>query len=163
MRHFSVFPKLLIFALVMASCASTSPIQKYGESKSNFNNPPELMSNKYPADDIYRIYHHASSGFTSIQSLRTDAELRADDFAKRQGKSFVVLGERISKPPYLLGNFPRIEIVFALIDKSKDPANLDTKNDRLSNLEKLKKLLDDGAVTKEEYEKEKKKILEGNE
>ena len=160
MRQFSVLPKLLIIGLSLTGCASTSPIQKYGESKSKFNNPPELMSNKYPANDIYRIYHHAASGFTPIQSLRTAAERRAEDFAKRQDKSFIVLGERISQPPYILGNFPRIEIVFALIDKSKKPTNPDTKNDRLSNLEKLKKLLDDGALTKEEYEKEKKKILE---
>ena len=121
------------------------------------------MSNKYPVNEIYRIYHHASTGFTSIQSLRTAAEKRADDFAKRQNKSFTVLGERISQPPYILGNFPRIEIVFALIDKSTKLTNPDSKNDKLSNLEKLKKLLDDGALTKEEYEKEKKKILEENE
>ena len=28
-----------------------------------------------------------------------------------------MLGERISEPPYIMGNFPRIEIVFALINK----------------------------------------------
>ena len=153
---------LLAIASVLGGCASTSPIERFMESKSNFSNPPELMSNNYPAKDIYRIYHHASSGFTPIGSLRKAAEQRADDFAKRQEKSFVVLGERISNPPYILGNFPRIEIVFALINRI-DRIDTSPKLDKFSRLEKLKKLLDDGALTKEEYEKEKKKILDENE
>ena len=118
------------------------------------------MSNNYPPNDIYRIYHHASSGFTPISTLRAAAEKRADNFARQQDKSYVILGERISKPPYILGNFPRIEIVFALIDKTKKNNVSLAKSDKYSDLEKLKKLLDDGALTKEEYEKEKKKILD---
>lgn len=61
----------------------------------------------------------------------------------------------------IAGNFPRIEIVFVLIDKKVNVTN--TKEDKITRLEKLKKLLDDGALTKEEYEKEKKKILDENE
>ena len=41
----------------------------------------------------------------------------------------VVLGEGISQPPYILGNFPRIEIVFAAIDKPK----IQREIDRLKN------------------------------
>ena len=33
---------------------------------------------------------------------------------------------------------------------------------KYEQLEKLKKLLDSGAITKEEYEREKEKILKGN-
>lgn len=75
------------------------------------------MSHNYPQSSIYRIYQQGSTGWTSIGSLREEVEARAATFCARQGKGMVVLGERISHPPYLLGNFPRIEIVFAAIDK----------------------------------------------
>jgi len=162
MRQFSVLLIMLSGGLILVGCATSSPIQRYSESTSKFSVPPELMSNDYPAKDIFRIYQRASSGFTPLQSLRSDLEKRAFKFADQQGKSFLVLGERISQPPYILGNFPRIEIVFALIDKTEKPIDAVPKYDKFSELEKLKKLLDNGTLTKEEYEKEKKKILDKN-
>jgi len=151
MRQFSVLLIMLSGGLILVGCATSSPIQRYSESTSKFSVPPELMSNDYPAKDIFRIYQRASSGFTPLQSLRSDLEKRAFKFADQQGKSFLVLG-----------NFPRIEIVFALIDKTEKPIDAVPKYDKFSELEKLKKLLDNGTLTKEEYEKEKKKILDKN-
>jgi hypothetical protein len=78
----------------------------------------------------------------------------------RQGKSFVVLGEKISQPPYVLGNYPRIEIVFALIDEPANEYDGGIATDRYMALEKLKELLDDGAITQDEYDREKARILE---
>ncbi len=74
------------------------------------------MSHHYPASSVYRVYHRASSGFVPMSSIRGEAEQRAEDFARRQGKKMILLGERTSQPPYILGNFPRIEIVFAVIE-----------------------------------------------
>ena len=159
MRQFSTF---LALTLILTSCGTTKGVKRYSESKSHFNNPVELMKNNYPEKDIYRIYQRASTGFISINTTRIAAERRMDDFAKRQGKLVVVLGEKTSSPPYIMGNFPRIEIVFALVDKSEKNAFDTPKLDKFSKLEKLKKLFDDGALTKEEYEKEKKKILDEN-
>ncbi|QYM80704.1 SHOCT domain-containing protein [Horticoccus luteus] len=150
----------LALGLAFSGCATSSPIQRYAESESSFSNPPELIRNSYPARDVYRVYHRAATGFVSVQSIRAAAEQRITDFASRQGKSFVVLGERISQPPYILGNFPRIEIVFALIDKNQlvvtegDPAA-----DKYAEIERLKKLLDSGALTPEEFAAEKAKVL----
>jgi hypothetical protein len=31
----------------------------------------------------------------------------------------VVLGPNYSKPPYILGNFPRMELIFAAVDNPK--------------------------------------------
>ena len=163
MRQFSIhLVTVLSVGLALVGCATSSPIQRYSESASKFSDPPELMSNNYPENDVYRIYQRASSGFTSLQSLRSDLERRASKFADQQGKSFIVLGERISQPPYILGNFPRIEIVFALIDKTEKSIDTVQKFDKFLELEKLKKLLDNGTLTQEEYEKEKKKILDKN-
>jgi len=149
----------LIIVITLSGCATSSPIRRFSESSSAFSNPPELITNNYPSKDIYRIYHRASTGFVSIQSIRAAAEQRADDFARRQGKSFVVLGEQISHPPYILGNFPRIEIVFALIDKKEESNPITPQRDRYTELERLKKLLDDGTLTKQEFEVEKAKLL----
>ena len=149
---------VLTFGLLVSGCATSSPIQRYSQSESAFNSPPELITEEYPDKDVYRIFHRASTGFTSIQSLRQAVEQRAEDFAKRQGKSIIVLGESISEPPYILGNFPRIEIVFALIDSTKNQA-LESKSHRYEDLEKLKELLDNGVLTREEFDSEKAKIL----
>lgn len=70
----------------------------------------------------------------------------------------MVLGEKISEPPYILGNFPRIEIVFALVDNDQ-PSNSAQIRSKYDELEKLKKLLDDGVLTQEEFDLEKAKIL----
>ena len=150
---------VLSASLLFSGCATSSPIQRYSESRSHFGNPPELMSHDYPAKDVYRVFHRASTGFTSIQSIRKAAMRRVDDFAQRQGKSALVLGERISEPPYILGNFPRIEIVFALVDKPLETSGVTLERNKYDELEKLKKLLDEGVLTREEFEKEKAKIL----
>jgi len=146
-------------ALLLAGCATSSPIQRYSENKSAFSSPPQLISNDYPDKDVYRIYHRAATGFVTVQSIRHAAEERIDEFAKRQGKSFVVIGEKISQPPYILGNFPRIELVFALIDKPQPDPTPEDSRDKYANLERLKKLLDEGALTQAEFDAEKKRLL----
>ena len=139
----------LVASTILGGCATSTPVQRYSESPSSFSNPPELISNSYSAKDIYRIYQRGSTGFVSIQSLREDVEKRAEDFARRQGKSFVVLGEQISQPPYILGNFPRIEIVFALIDKADESNRSAPQSDKYAQIEKLKKLLDEELLRKQ--------------
>lgn len=159
MKHFPSSTLLLLLVFLISGCATIGPIKRYNESKSRFNNPPELMSNNYSKSDIYRVYQRASTGYTPMRALRNKVEDRIDKFARGQNKSFIILGERSSNPPFIAGNFPRIEIVFVLIEKN---VNTNSKDDKITRLEKLKKLLDEGALTKEEYEKEKKKILDEN-
>jgi hypothetical protein len=71
----------------------------------------------------------------------------------------ILLGEQISHPPYILGNFPRIEIVFALADSAEGGSRATPQHDKYAELEKLKRLLDQGALTREEFEKEKARLL----
>jgi hypothetical protein len=107
----------VILACSVSSCATSTAIERYSESTSHFNSPPVLMSHNYPDKDLYRVYQQAATGFVSISTLREELEDRAEKFCTRQGKRMVLLGEKISQPPYILGNFPRIEIVFAAVDK----------------------------------------------
>jgi hypothetical protein len=74
------------------------------------------MSYSYPDRDLYRVYCRAATGFVPISAVRSDLEERATLFCQRQGKQMVVLGEQKSNHPYILGNFPRMEIVFAAVD-----------------------------------------------
>jgi hypothetical protein len=114
----SVLLGCLVSVIFISSCATSSQISRYNESRSYFNSQPRLIKNEYPQSDIYTLYERGATGFVSIETLRSHLERRAELFANRQNKSFIVLGERISEPPYILGNFPRIQIVFALIDKN---------------------------------------------
>ena len=155
--------KLVTIIFLLSSCGTTAPIQKYNESSSHFKSPTQLMSNSYPQNDFYRIYQKAGTGFSSIEKIREHSEQRVREFAQSQGKSFVILGSQNSNPPYILGNYQRVEIVFALFDKTEKISNTAPKRDKFSELEKLKKYLDNGTLTKEEYEKEKKKILDEKE
>ncbi|RYD19842.1 MAG: hypothetical protein EOP88_17450 [Verrucomicrobiaceae bacterium] len=102
---------------ILSSCADSTAIQRAAESQSKFKGDVPVMGHKYPAKDVYRLYAQGATGFVSIAALREDVESRAEKFCERQGKGMEVLGERISKPPYILGNFPRIEIVFAAVPK----------------------------------------------
>jgi hypothetical protein len=96
----------------------------------------------------------------SVQIVREGAEQRATAFCERKNKVFKPLRETTSKPPHILGNFPRIEIVFACVDKvstAVPPASTDRKYEKLIE---LKKLLDSGVLTQQEFEREKTKILD---
>ncbi len=108
----------LVALTLVTSCATSSQISRYSESRAYFNSQPRVTKNEYSESDIYTLYERGATGFVSIQTLRLNLERRAELFANRQNKSFVVIGEKISEPPYILGNFPRIQIVFALVDKN---------------------------------------------
>lgn len=155
---------IIIFSvIVLTACSTSSTIKKASESKSSFDDAvyegeEYLVNSSIPDEDVYRIFHQAATGFVSIQSIRGSAEKRASDFCKRQGKEMLALRERTSSPPHILGNFPRIEIVFACTG-NKDSIEVVNNNDKYAQIEKLKKLLDNGALTKEEYQVEKKKVL----
>jgi hypothetical protein len=151
----------LFTILLLSACATSSPIQSYKGSESAFSEEPILIKHDMPDDQLYRIYHRASTGFTPIQPLREAAERRAIQFCQGRGKSMLTLGERISEPPYILGNWPRIEIVFACTEKSvpiQGKSN-DFRDEKYLRLLNLKKLLDDGVITQDEFQREKQKIL----
>lgn len=150
------------FAFVLSGCATSSPIKRFSESKSEFRTGPELIAHDYPDKNVYRVYHRAATGFVSIQSIREAAEQRALAFCERQGKGMVVLGEKISQPPYILGNFPRIELVFAMVDRPPSSSATPLSGqapDVYEQIARMKKLLDDGALTQNEFEREKAKLL----
>jgi len=78
----------------------------------------------------------------------------------RKGKTARPLQETTSKPPHVLGNFPRVEWIFECVDSVSFNAADSPAVDKLGQIERFKKLLDGGALTQQEYEREKVKILD---
>lgn len=115
----NIIKALSLAALVctIAGCAYESPIERYSESRSNFRKPTPLMSHNIQDKDIYRVFVQGATGYVPVSSCRSYAEERAEQFCARLGKGMMVLGQQQSNPiPYPF-NFPKVEIVFAVIDK----------------------------------------------
>ena len=155
---------MIILALFILGCSTASTIQRADQSKSAFDDAVYEgeqfnVNNEVLGNTKYRIFHQASTGFTSIQSIRESASKRSEDFCKREGKAMRIIKEHTSTLPHILGNFPRIEIIFTCIDESKiaKPSNLN--NNKYIRLRNIKSLLDDGILTNNEFEIEKQSIL----
>src|SRR5271168_38092 len=109
---------LATFAVIcLASCADAPAIQPASSSKSKFDlsayhGETVTVRSTPPGVEEYRVFQEGSSGFVSIQSVRSDAEQRATAFCDGTGKTMLSLRETTAKPPYILGNFPRVEIIF---------------------------------------------------
>ena len=157
----------IIAAFLLSSCASVPPIQLASESKSPFANAvfggetvilDQPMKN---SEASYRIFRQAATGFVSLQTVRENAEHASITFCERKNKAMHGLTETAAKPPYILGNFPRIELVFECVEKAEN-GNNNLIVGKYEKLTALKKLLDDGVLTKQEFEKEKAKVLAEN-
>jgi hypothetical protein len=111
-----------------------------------------------PGSEAHRVFNQGATGFVSLQSVRHDTEQRAKDFCDRKGKAMESIRETDATPPYILGNFPRVEIVFDCVERPMvvGPATGDDpKHTKLIN---LKKLLDAHVITQDEFDREKTKI-----
>jgi hypothetical protein len=154
----------LAMIVVIAGCAVTAPIQPARSSKSAFDGAvykgqTVTVSAGTPGNEVYRVFNHGATGFVPIQSVRDDAEQRAKDFCDRKGKAFESLTETTAVPPYILGNYPRVEIVFDCVEHPASLAPSPGDVPKYTKLVNLKKLLDGGVITQEEFNREKAKIL----
>lgn len=155
---------LIVFALV--GCASSSTIQPVNKSRSAFEGAAYKGQEKVVAEDTsgaerYRVFEQGATGFVSVQAVRETAEQRANSFCEKQGRWAKTLTEHTSQPPHILGNFPRVELVFVCAEKlspgQPEPASF--TDERYIKLTNLKKLLDSGVITQQEFDQEKAKIL----
>jgi hypothetical protein len=112
--------------------------------------------------DSYRVMLVAKTGFASSGSLQKKAYAQANEFcaAKSLLMETISMDSKRSRP---LGGFPEATLRFRCVNENTDasvrvgtegqPAN------RYTQLEQLKRLLDSGAITQQEYDSEKTKIL----
>ena len=154
----------LFLATTLLGCASNPPIQPAGSSKSQFDSAvfggeTSQLEKPTPGAEAYRAFYQGGSGFVSVSSVRETVEDMATKHCARKGKLVRPLQETTSKPPHVLGNFPRVEWVFECVDQVAPNAASQASTDRLGQIERLKRLLDSGALTQQEFEREKAKIL----
>jgi len=139
--------------------------------------------------DTYMVSRQAATGFTGMGSLKADAFREASEYCVSQNKKIQVVNTNESQPPYVLGNFPRIEMQFmclgegdielgrpkmkkgadVVIEQKGDVSvNVKTKDqsektkDVYTELLKLDDLKKKGIISEEEFEAQKKKLLNGN-
>lgn len=149
---------------VLLGCASNPPVQPAASSKSHFNGAvyggeTTHLDKPTRGAEVYRAFYQGGSGFISVSSVRETVEEMATKHCARRSKTARPLQETTSKPPYVLGNFPRVEWLFECADQVSTNAPSPAGTDKLGQIERLKRLLDSGALTQQEYEREKAKIL----
>ena len=116
---------LVSLSFVVTACAVTSDIQKVSESESHFEDAVYEGRDFYIADEKvegeqYRVFHQASTGFSGTSGIRQTATLRAQKFCNEMDGDKVMfkVSEHTASPPYVFGNFPRIEIIFVCVSKN---------------------------------------------
>lgn len=88
--------KLIVFlavAFLLSSCATDSGVVRMGQN-------------------TFIITKQAATGFSGIGNLKAEALKEAYAQCSQTGQSVKVINSKESKPPYILGNFPRIELTF---------------------------------------------------
>jgi len=152
----------------LAGCAVTGGVVPAATSKSQFDEAvftgqTTVVNEKSITGEEYRIFNQGATGYTSNAANREDAEHRASAFCKGKDKEFRLLRETMSVPPHILGNFPRVELVFECVQSKVSPSTTAPvatgTGDKYNDLARLKKLLDDGVITQQEFQREKDKIL----
>jgi hypothetical protein len=154
----------LLAASALLGCAANPPVQPAASSKSQFDDAAyggetAQLERPTPSAEVYRAFYQGGTGFISVSSVRNAVEEMATKHCARRGKTVRPLQETSSKPPHVLGNFPRVEWLFECADPVLATAHGPAGIDKLGQIERLKKLLDSGALTQQEYEREKTKIL----
>lgn len=86
--------RYIILVAALAGCATNSGVVPAGNGEHN-------------------ITAQAATGFSGIGDLKADALKQADAHCKTAGAStFEVIDYRETKPPFIFGNFPRVDLRF---------------------------------------------------
>lgn len=159
---------ILLSIVALSACSSMSNIEERDTSKSHFDdtvyggefvykNPKEFKEKQY------RIFHHAASGFVSVASIKQSAEKRGIQFCKdkigEQGIMTIISEQNTSSLSLMPGNFPKVELIFVCTESAIAKKNNQPINQKYQDIKQLKELLDNGAITEEEFKKEKQKVL----
>ena len=85
-----------LIALMFISCAEKSGVYPSGEN-------------------TYTISNQAATGFSGLQDIKTETYKEAAIFCKQKNQDFKVINLNTTKPPYILGNYPRVDLQFQCI------------------------------------------------
>jgi len=150
---------LILISLSIGGCARESGVLLAKDSKSLFDDAVCSFKTKTLAEDTtgseqYRVYQEAASTFAPPSVIREEIFEQAQEFCGKEGKSPKILKE--TNPPVQLGCFTKAELIFICVSKEQAISVEDPLYVKLTN---LKKLLDNGILTKDEFEQQKAKLL----
>ena len=159
--------RLLIAAMsaVLLTACAVSPVVVPVSGKSGFADAAfkgeELdVATPTPTMEQFRVFEQGATGFVPLSAVMEDVEFNATKFCEQRGAVMRAVKWQRSVPPHILGNFPRAELLFECHPAIVKVQALEApQQDKLTQLERLKKLLDGGALTQQEYDSEKFKIL----
>ncbi len=63
----------------------------------------------------YVIEKQQATGFPGLGNLRAEVYSEAKLFCDDKGREFSTTGYEATKPPYILGNFPRVSLTFECV------------------------------------------------
>lgn len=161
---------MLLLCLGLSGCAINSGIVPMGK-------------------DTYMVSRQAATGFSGSGAQKAKCFQEASQFCEKQGKKLQVVSTSEAKPPYIFANFPKAEVQFMCLDandpqlqrtrleKSPDvvikrddtvKADVDVRTKEESNkspdlyteLTKLEDLRKKKILTEEEFQIQKKLLLE---
>jgi len=126
--------------------------------------------------DIYMVSRQAATGFSGSGAQKAKCFQEADIFCEKKGKKLHVISTSEARPPYIFTNFPKAEVQFMCLDVNDSRLKMeevrtiqqlsqDIKTEGNDNyaletkLKMLNELLSEGLITKNEFDEQKKKLL----
>ena len=70
--------------------------------------------------DTYMVSRQAATGFPGLGNLKAESLREANQYCVEQGKLMQTINTYETNPPYVFGNYPRVEIQFMCLD-ANDP------------------------------------------
>jgi len=112
----------VVAVVLLAGCASAPSVQPVATSKSQFEDATYAgetvtLARPTPGEEQYRVFRQGATGYVTTQSVRSSAEEVATAFCERKGKAIHGLVETAARPPFILGNFARVELIFECVAK----------------------------------------------
>jgi len=109
---------------LLSSCVGAPPVQPAATSKSHFEGtdyPGDTLTLARPTsgEESYRVFEQARTGEVPLQSVRSGAEEKARAYCNGKGRAMRGLVETAARPPYIQGNFARVELIFECIAKPR--------------------------------------------
>ena len=89
-------------AIALAGCAANSGVAPMG-------------------NDTYMVSRQAATGFTGMGTLKADALREANQYCVAKHQSFRMIQATESAPPYILGNYPKVEVEFTCSNGGESP------------------------------------------
>ena len=90
---------ILIAAILLSGCAANSGVVPIGQN-------------------TYMVSIQAATGLSGLGNLKADAINQAYQYCQEKGKDMNIIETKESKPPFVLGNYPKVEIQFKCGEKN---------------------------------------------